>query len=80
MTIRNVTEAKAELSKLLTLVESGEEVIISRAGKPIAKIVHIQQLSRPRRLGLLREQWQMPEGFDIMSKELDSEIETLMNK
>jgi prevent-host-death family protein len=35
----NVHEAKTHLSKLLTRVEAGEEIIISKAGKPIARLV-----------------------------------------
>ncbi|MEK7794502.1 MAG: type II toxin-antitoxin system Phd/YefM family antitoxin [Candidatus Hydrogenedentota bacterium] len=41
MTQVNIHHAKTNLSKLLEQVESGEEVIIARAGKPIAKIVGI---------------------------------------
>ncbi len=35
----NVHEAKTQLSKLLQRVENGEEVVIARAGKPIARMV-----------------------------------------
>lgn len=35
----NVHEAKSNLSKLLELVESGEPVVIARAGRPIADLV-----------------------------------------
>lgn len=37
----NVQEAKTQLSKLLGLVEAGEEVVIARYGKPVAKLVRI---------------------------------------
>ncbi|OAI41413.1 hypothetical protein AYO38_03790 [bacterium SCGC AG-212-C10] len=39
ITTVNVHEAKTQLSKLLARVEAGEEIVIARAGKPIAKIV-----------------------------------------
>ena len=55
MTIRNVTETKAELSALLVLVERGQEVIISRAGKPVAKITKIHERTEPRKLGTILE-------------------------
>jgi prevent-host-death family protein len=42
----NVAQAKAHLSKLLDKVESGEEVIITRRGKPVA---HIRQAVPPKR-------------------------------
>ena len=40
MTIVNIHEAKTHLSRLLTQVENGEEVIIARNGKPVARLVH----------------------------------------
>jgi prevent-host-death family protein len=43
----NIHETKTHLSKLLARVEAGEEIVIARAGKPIAKIVRLP--SRPRR-------------------------------
>jgi prevent-host-death family protein len=39
MTEVNVHEAKTHLSRLLARVEAGEEVLISRAGRPIARLV-----------------------------------------
>jgi prevent-host-death family protein len=38
MTIYNIYEAKTNLSKILDLVEQGEEVIIARSGKPVADL------------------------------------------
>ena len=43
----NVHEAKTQLSKLLERVALGEQVIIAKAGKPVAKLVAIQS-QRPR--------------------------------
>jgi prevent-host-death family protein len=48
----NVHEAKTQFSKLLEKAERGEEVIIARSGKPIAKLVPIHALG-PRSPGLL---------------------------
>lgn len=45
----NVREAKAQLSKLLDAVAGGEEVIISKAGKPTAKLVAIDSPPLPFR-------------------------------
>ncbi len=39
----NVHEAKTNLSRLLALVEAGEEVIIARNGKPVARLVGVQK-------------------------------------
>lgn len=43
MSILNVHEAKTHLSRLLDRVEAGEDVIIARAGRPIARLVPIRQ-------------------------------------
>jgi prevent-host-death family protein len=44
----NVHEAKTHLSKLLARVEGGEEVLISRAGKPVARLVGVTPKRRRR--------------------------------
>jgi prevent-host-death family protein len=51
MKTQNIHEAKTNLSKLLELVEQGEEVVIARAGKPVAKLVPFHPRSRPRKPG-----------------------------
>jgi prevent-host-death family protein len=47
----NVHEAKTHLSRLLLRVESGEEIVIARGGRPIARLVPIRRAPRPRRPG-----------------------------
>jgi prevent-host-death family protein len=48
----NVSEAKTQLSKLLERVEAGEEIVIARHGKPVARLVPEQRKrARKRRLG-----------------------------
>jgi prevent-host-death family protein len=42
----NVHEAKTDLSRLLAAVEAGDEVVIARRGKPIAKLVKYQRPER----------------------------------
>jgi len=44
----NIHEAKTNLSKLLARVSAGEEVIIARAGKPIARLVPITERPQKR--------------------------------
>ena len=44
----NVHEAKTNLSQLLKQVEAGEEVIIARNGKPVARLVPAQKRGRPQ--------------------------------
>jgi prevent-host-death family protein len=49
----NIAEAKAKLSALIDQALAGEEVVLARAGKPIARIVPLAR-REPRRPGLLR--------------------------
>lgn len=58
----NIYEAKTHLSRLLDRVAAGEEVVIARAGKPIARLVPLAS-EGPRPLGLLRGLPTPPDGF-----------------
>ena len=75
----NVHHAKTHLSKLIAAVESGEEVIIARNGKPAVKLVAVAGAAkRPR-----RELWGAGEGLitlptDEEWKAIDKEIEDEM--
>ena len=52
MQITNISEAKASLSKLIERVLRGEEIVIGKAGKPVAKLVPYDLESTPRELGV----------------------------
>ena len=56
-------EAKTRLSQLLRLVDSGQEVEISRGGEPVAKIVPIRR-PRKRQLGVDEGVFVVPDDFD----------------
>lgn len=60
----NIHEAKTQLSKLLSRVASGESVIISKAGKPIARLVPFSESQKPRPLDIDRGLFEVPEDFD----------------
>ncbi len=63
-TVVNVHEAKTHFSKLLARVMAGEEIIIAKAGKPVARLVPVEAPARPRKPGSARGQiWVAPE-FD----------------
>ena len=49
----NIHEAKTQLSRLIERVCAGEEIIIARGGKPVARLAPLET-RRPRRLGLLK--------------------------
>jgi prevent-host-death family protein len=61
----NVHEAKTHLSKLLERVERGEEIVIARSGRPIAKLVPFVDPTATRRpFGLFKGQVRMSDDFD----------------
>jgi prevent-host-death family protein len=68
----NIHEAKTHLSKLLERVAVGEEVVIAKAGKPVAKLVAIPS-ERPRfKLGSAKGEFVVPEDFnDPLPKEIE---------
>ena len=69
--IVNVHDAKTQLSKLLARVEAGEEIVIARAGKPIARLVP-ERAPRPSDLiGALRGQFTYPEDFNDPDPEIE---------
>jgi prevent-host-death family protein len=59
----NVHEAKTHFSELVARVERGEEIVIARAGTPVAKLVPLTALPR-RPLGLFKGQIWMSDDFD----------------
>jgi prevent-host-death family protein len=51
----NVHEAKTNFSKLLELAHAGQEIILSKAGKPYARLMPLARVDRTRRPGRLPE-------------------------
>jgi prevent-host-death family protein len=70
MVIVNVHEAKTHLSRLLERVAGGEEVVIGKAGKPIARLVPYQANPQPRRFGLLKGRIWIADDFDEWPQEI----------
>jgi prevent-host-death family protein len=61
----NIHEAKTNLSRLLTRVENGEEIIISNRGVPVAKLVPFRaSLDRRASLGQDRARFIVPDDFN----------------
>jgi prevent-host-death family protein len=60
----NVHEAKTHLSRLLEAVEQGEEVVIARAGKPVARLVPVAVRREPRVPGTWRGRVVIADDFD----------------
>ncbi len=60
----NVHQAKTHLSKIIDEVASGREVIIAKAGKPIARLTPLAQAGKAKKLGLLRGKIRVPDDFN----------------
>jgi prevent-host-death family protein len=71
----NVHAAKTQLSWLLERVCHGEEVVIARAGKPVARLVPYEAPLKKRPLGHLAGQIRVPRDFDEESPEIVAAFE-----
>lgn len=85
MRIINISDAKASLSKLVEQVQAGDEVVIGKAGKPVAKLVRFELDATP--LDLSQRVWQgqvwiaddfddLPEGFLSASSGMGADVPT----
>ena len=63
-TIVNVHQAKTHFSRLLDEVAAGGEVVIAKAGKPVARLVPLEPVVRKKKLGLLQGRISVPDDFD----------------
>jgi len=60
----NIHEAKTNLSRLLSLVIEGEEIIIAKSGKPIARLSKYDIPTKKRQLGRDKGLFEVPDDFD----------------
>jgi prevent-host-death family protein len=70
MTQVNIHDAKTHLSRLLEQVEAGEEVVISRAGRPIARLIAYRGLAKPRHPGAWRGRVRIARDFDELPPDI----------
>jgi prevent-host-death family protein len=73
--IVNIHEAKTHLSRLVERVEAGEEVVIARAGRPVARLVAYRARTTPRVPGLWRDQVVIGPDFDALDEEIARDFE-----
>ena len=64
MTTVNIHEAKTHLSRLLARVVEGEEIVIAKAGRPVARLVAVASRPQERVLGQDRGLFEVPDDFD----------------
>ena len=73
MTITNIHQTKTQLSRLIEQVLKGEEIVIAKAGKPVAKLVPYQEEFQPRKPG---GRWKgkiwMSKDFDELPAEVEA--------
>ena len=66
----NIHDAKTHLSRLVDRAAGGEEIVIARAGKPVARLVAFKTRSVPRRLGLYAGKIRIAEDFDELPEDM----------
>ncbi len=69
MKIYSVTDAKAKFSQVVESVLQGEEVIVTKMGKPAVKISAYETSAENKRLGLMKGQATIPDDFSEWNEE-----------
>ena len=70
MVTSTIDEAQSQLARLIDLAENGEEIVIARAGKPVARLVSYHQANSPREGGQWRGQVRISADFDDLPPNL----------
>jgi len=60
----NIHHAKTHLSRLVDEVAEGREIVIARAGRPVARLVPLEDRPRPKRFGLLAGRFRVPDDIN----------------
>ena len=60
----NIHQAKTQLSRLIERVGAGEEIVIAKGGKPVARLGPLAHGSKPRAPGALKGRIRIAEDFD----------------
>lgn len=71
----NIHQAKTHLSRLLERVANGEEIIIARAGKPVAYLVPFEKKRAPRVLGQFMGHIHIAADFDELPEDIAAAFE-----
>lgn len=70
MHITNISEAKAQLSVLVQKARAGQEVIIGKAGKPVAKLIKYEPRETTRQPGALKGKIKIAADFDTLPADI----------
>ena len=68
----NIHEAKTNFSRLVSRAEQGEEIVIGRAGTPVAKLVPYAHTGGPRKPGAWAGRVWIADDFDEMPEDLQA--------
>ncbi|HXI11844.1 MAG TPA: type II toxin-antitoxin system prevent-host-death family antitoxin [Thermoanaerobaculia bacterium] len=68
MTIVNIHEAKTHLSRLVARAAKGKSFVIAKAGKPLVKVSAVDAPAKPKRLGFLKGEVEVPDDFNRMGE------------
>ena len=67
----NIHQAKTHLSRLVDRAAAGEEIVIARAGTPVARLVSLKSNPAPRKLGLYSGQpFKITDDFDELPEDI----------
>jgi len=68
----DIEDARLQLSELLERVTAGEQIVLAKAGKPVAKLVPLSNESKTRILGSAKGEFVVPDDFnDPLPKEIE---------
>jgi len=68
--VRNISQAKAEFSALIAEVQKGNEVILAKAGKPVAKLIAYRGATGPRTPGSVKGKIRIAKNFDVLPDDM----------
>lgn len=69
--VMNTHQAKSNLSQLIAAALAGQDVVIAKAGKPVAKLVAYKEKLAPRKPGLLKGKIFVPDDFNEEDEEIN---------
>lgn len=72
-----IAEAKANLAELIRRAEAGEEIELTRYGRPVARLVGAAPKKKQNLIGCMKGEFELPDNFLETFKEADAEIEAL---
>ena len=72
----NIYDAKTRLSELVDRAAAGEEIIIAKAGRPAARLVPLEGVRKPVKIGGLKSRVPLPDDFNTM---FENEINALFS-